>query len=78
MSDKIDKFAHGQICEFHEDEMLPAHEERIRTAIKCIVQSCEDERTVDHVGAALIPSKAEIIKILNILQDILFPGFFVG
>ena len=25
---------------------------------------------------ALIPSKVEIISILDILQDILFPGFF--
>jgi serine O-acetyltransferase len=41
-----------------------------------MVRSCADEKTVDHLGAALIPSKDEIIRILSILQDILFPGFF--
>lgn len=67
---------HGFTCEFHEDELVPVQEDRIKKAIMKMVKSCLDERTVDHVGAALIPSKTEIIKILNILQDILFPGFF--
>jgi serine O-acetyltransferase len=41
-----------------------------------MVRSCSDEETVDHVGAALIPSKGEIIRILDILRDLLFPGYF--
>jgi serine O-acetyltransferase len=63
-------------CEFTEDVLLPIQEDRLRAAVEGVVQSCVDERTVDHVGAALIPSKDEIIRILNILQDILFPGYF--
>jgi serine O-acetyltransferase len=63
-------------CEFQEDLLLPSQEERLKNAIADMVKSCQDERTVDHVGAALIPSKDEIIRILNILQDVLFPGFF--
>jgi serine O-acetyltransferase len=63
-------------CEFEEDVLLPLQEDRLKAAVDGVVRSCLDENTVDHVGAALIPSKDEIIRILNILQDILFPGFF--
>jgi serine O-acetyltransferase len=64
------------ICEFEEDVLLPVQENRLKSAVGEMVKSVLDESTVDHVGAALIPSKDEIIKILNILQDVLFPGFF--
>jgi serine O-acetyltransferase len=67
---------HGNLCEFEEDTLIPSQEDRIKSAVIEMVRSCRDERTVDHVGAALIPSKDEIIRILDILQDILFPGFF--
>lgn len=66
----------GIVCEFEEDVLIPVHEERLRGAVQAMVRSCEEEETVDHVGAALIPSKDEIIRILDILQDILFPGYF--
>ncbi len=65
-----------KVCEFQEDQWLPSQEARIRDVISEMVGSCEDDRTVDHVGAALIPSKDEIIRILGMLQDVLFPGFF--
>ena len=64
------------ICEFQEDHLIPEQEKRIRNVIEAMVKSCHDDKTVDHVGAALIPSKDEIIRILGILQDVLFPGFF--
>lgn len=73
MTDSHDR---NDMCEFQEDCLIPDQEERLRGAVKAMVRSCLDERTVDHVGAALIPSKDEIIHILDILQDILFPGFF--
>ncbi|MFZ5865093.1 MAG: serine O-acetyltransferase EpsC [Thermodesulfobacteriota bacterium] len=64
------------VCEFEEDMHLPLQEERIRKVVAGMVESCADHRTIDHVGAALIPSKDEIIRILDILQDLLFPGYF--
>ncbi|MEI7449791.1 MAG: serine O-acetyltransferase EpsC [Desulfomonile sp.] len=64
------------VCEFEEDTLLLPQEQRLKAAVTEMVRSCADEKTVDHVGAALIPSKDEIIRILSILQDILFPGFF--
>jgi len=64
------------LCEFKENHWIPPQEERIRKVIDAMVRSCNDDKTVDHVGAALIPSKDEIIRILGMLQDVLFPGFF--
>jgi serine O-acetyltransferase len=63
-------------CEFEEDTLIPLQEERLKAAIGRMVDSCADKSTVDHVGAALIPSRDEIIRILEILQDLLFPGYF--
>jgi len=77
MTKRVDPAARGKnICEFEEDGLIPLQGERLRAAIAATVQSCADESTVDHVGAALIPSKDEIIRILEVLQDVLFPGFF--
>lgn len=64
------------VCEFEEDAIIPAQEDRLKAVVSEMVRSCADGQAVDHVGAALIPSKEEIIRILGILQDILFPGFF--
>jgi serine O-acetyltransferase len=77
MTKQIDPAAHGKIvCEFEEDVLAPVQDDRLKAAIAATVQSCADEQTVDNVGAALIPSKDEIIRILDLLQDVLFPGFF--
>ncbi len=77
MTKHLDPAAPGKsVCEFEEDVLVPVQEDRLKAAIAATVQSCADETTVDHVGAALIPSKGEIIRSLDVLQDILFPGFF--
>jgi serine O-acetyltransferase len=77
MTEQVNPAAHGKnICEFQEDVLVPVQDDRLKAAILATVQSCADEQTVDHVGAALIPSKDEIIRILEVLQDVLFPGFF--
>jgi serine O-acetyltransferase len=65
-----------KFCEFEEDAAIPLEDDRLRSVVTEMVRSCEEEKTVDHVGAALIPSKDEIIRILNVLQDVLFPGYF--
>lgn len=64
------------VCEFDPDACIPHEDERLRAVVTQLVASCESEHTVDHVGTALIPSKDEIIRILDVLQDILFPGYF--
>jgi serine O-acetyltransferase len=64
------------LCDFSEDSSIPVNEDRLRNAVSEMVQSCRDDDTIDHVGAALIPSRTEIVRILKILHDVLFPGFF--
>jgi serine O-acetyltransferase len=77
MTNLLDKPAPLEnVCEFQEDALMPLQEERFRGVVQEMVKSCADERTVDHVGAALIPSKDKIIRILNVLNDVLFPGYF--
>ncbi len=77
MTKQVDPASHGKIvCEFEEDPLIPIHEQRLKAAVVAMVDSCHEEETVDHVGAALIPSKDEIIRILGVLQDLLFPGYF--
>lgn len=77
MTEQIDATEFDEsVCEFEEDQSIPLQEERVRNVVGKLVESCYDEERVHHVGTALIPSKVEIISILDILQDILFPGFF--
>lgn len=64
------------ICEFEDDGAAPHLDLRLRRVVTNMVRSCEQGNMVDHVGAALIPSRPEIIRIINTLQDVLFPGFF--
>jgi serine O-acetyltransferase len=70
------KDEHENVCEFDQDACIPLEDERLRAVVGQLVKSCEDGETVDHVGTALIPSKDEVIRILDVLQDILFPGYF--
>jgi serine O-acetyltransferase len=74
--DVCDTVQEERSCEFEDDPLIPLQEQRFRAAVEAVVRSCHDEATVDHVGAALIPSKDEIIRILTVLQDLLFPGYF--
>lgn len=64
------------VCDFKEDALIPSQEQRLKKVVDRMVESCWEEETIDHIGAALIPSKEEIIRLLDILQDILFPGYF--
>ncbi len=77
MADTTDPTASGHdVCDFQEDTLLPIQEDRLTAAISAVVRSYRDETTVDHIGATLIPSRPEIIRILQLLQMVLFPGYF--
>jgi len=64
------------ICDFEEDSYIPLQEKRLKIAVQVTARTCADEHTVHNLGASLIPSKDEIIRVLNVLQDVLFPGYF--
>ena len=52
------------------------HRARLPGIIKSIAASRRREDTYDHIGAALIPSWTEVVEIVDLLRDILFPGYF--
>ncbi len=70
--DPTDSLEH--VCEYEEDALIPLQEERFRAVVREMVKSCDDEHTIDNVGEALIPSKDEIIRVLDVLNELLFPG----
>ena len=76
MTEQLKKAASlDDVCEFEEDLAISHQEDRLRAVVQEIVRSCAEESTVDNVDAPLIPSKDEVIRILNVLNDILFPGY---
>lgn len=72
----LEKDTRMSVCEFEENALVPGQDARLKRVVEAMVESCMEEETIDHVGAVLIPSKEEIIRLLDILQDMLFPGFF--
>jgi serine O-acetyltransferase len=49
---------------------------RLPEIVERIVASCQDEDSIDHIDAALIPSRQSVIEILKDLLDLLYPGYF--
>lgn len=49
---------------------------RLPGIVREIAASCQEEDTFDHVGAALVPSWREVVEIVDLLRDIIFPGYF--
>ncbi|TGC09018.1 serine O-acetyltransferase [Methanolobus halotolerans] len=41
-----------------------------------IANSCSDKKCFDHVDAAIIPSRESMIDIIDLIKDVLFPGYF--
>lgn len=49
---------------------------QIPRVVDSVVSSCYDRDCFDHVDAAVIPSRESMIKIIGLVKDILFPGYF--
>jgi len=52
------------------------HMNKLPKLIENIVQSCTEENTYAHIDLAMIPSRKKIIESLDLLRDIIFPGYF--
>jgi serine O-acetyltransferase len=46
------------------------------SAIGAMVEECRKDEILCRAGASLMPSRGEVVEILDDLEDILFPGFF--
>ncbi len=49
---------------------------RLPELIDEIVESCINKDTFAHIDIAMIPSRKSVIDIIDLLKDILFPGYF--
>ncbi|HAR94778.1 MAG TPA: serine acetyltransferase [Deltaproteobacteria bacterium] len=61
-------------------EIGSAHDyrEEIPQIVERLVTSCDGPQCFDHVGPEPIPSREGIIKIVNQLMRILYPGYFIS
>lgn len=44
--------------------------------VDMVINSCTEKGCFDHLDAAVIPSKESLIEIIDLIKDILFPGYF--
>ncbi|QLC48960.1 serine acetyltransferase [Methanolobus zinderi] len=44
--------------------------------VDLVASSCSDRNCFDHLDAAVIPSREAMIEIIDLLRDVLFPGYF--
>jgi serine O-acetyltransferase len=62
-----------------QDEMATVvnnYRQHLPAITKRIAASCQEEGTFDHIGEELIPSWAAVVEIVDLLRDIMFPGYF--
>jgi serine O-acetyltransferase len=48
----------------------------IPAIVNMVINSCSEKGCFDHLEAAVIPSKESLIEIIDLIKDILFPGYF--
>ncbi|SFM72040.1 serine O-acetyltransferase EpsC [Methanolobus profundi] len=52
------------------------YREEIPDIVDLVVNSCSDKGCFDHLDSAVIPSKEALTEIIDLIRDILFPGYF--
>jgi serine O-acetyltransferase len=57
-------------------ELTADYRGRLPEVVEAIVASCRGEGSIDHIDAALIPSRESVVEILKDLLDLLYPGYF--
>jgi serine O-acetyltransferase len=70
-----DLVAEQDLCQASQDHHRRYRDE-LPGAVEAIVESCRTVSNVSHVDSALIPSKEEITEIIDLMMDLVFPGFF--
>ena len=50
--------------------------ERLPEIVRQIVRGCDEKRCYHHIAYEPIPSRESVIRIVEGMRDILFPGYF--
>lgn len=52
------------------------HRERLRTLSEAIIRDCSKPECHTHIGFEPIPTRQAVIQIIDLVRELLFPGFF--
>ena len=52
------------------------HKDKLPEIVRRIADSCLEQTTISNVGRPPLPSKEEIVRLIDLLQQVLFPGHF--
>jgi serine O-acetyltransferase len=66
----------GVVCNAVEDQAKNCREQ-LPVVVEAILESCRnDAETMTHVDSELLPSKEEVRRLVRMMMEIVFPGFF--
>ncbi|AEH61851.1 Serine O-acetyltransferase [Methanosalsum zhilinae DSM 4017] len=71
-----EKDRHYEKCEIINAEIEKRYRAEIPDIVNTITESCLGRNCFDHVDAAVIPSRDEVIEIIDLMRKILYPGYF--
>jgi serine O-acetyltransferase len=63
------------ICLTTEDH-LRHYRESLPDLVDAVVESCRTQTLITHVDSALIPQKGEVNQLIDLMLDLVFPGYF--
>ncbi|WP_407355184.1 serine O-acetyltransferase EpsC [Methanolobus sp. WCC5] len=63
-------------CTMLESVIDNKYRSQIPDIVEMVTKSCSDRGCFDHLDAAVIPSRESLIEIIDLIKDILFPGYF--
>ncbi|MGM0688150.1 MAG: serine O-acetyltransferase EpsC [Bacillota bacterium] len=73
MTDKNKNQEHACITE---EAILAAYRKKLPLVLEKIIESCNVQNCSSHIDYEPIPSKESVVKIIDKLLEIIFPGFF--
>ncbi|QTA79599.1 Serine acetyltransferase [Desulfonema limicola] len=65
----------GITCKTDADSVLK-HREKLPEIVDKILSNCNEKTCYNHIAYEPIPSKESVIKIIELLKEIIFPGYF--
>ncbi|WP_342303735.1 serine O-acetyltransferase EpsC [Methanolobus sp. ZRKC5] len=68
--------AQKQRCVILDSMIDNEYRSEIPGIVDMVINSCSEKGCFDHLDAAVIPSKESLIEIIDLIKDILFPGYF--
>lgn len=55
---------------------LRHYREALPSLVDALVESCRTQTIITHVDSALIPQKGEVNELIDLMLDLVFPGYF--